>query len=377
MKVSVLMPVYNGESLLEQAMNNIVQQSYKPDEVIIYNDGSTDRTSDIISSLLSKYEFIINIKYLSSNENRGRGFARNALLASVDSDIVAWFDLDDLWHPDKLEKQVKCYVDLPQTIKKGPLMIVCDYYRSSSQYISRGKSVKTTDIHSVPQLFDRSSESRVVQLQTVIHNILPNIRIGFDEGLNWSEDFDFIIRFVSAGGKIFSVKNNQDLAYYFQDTSKNYGLLPAIANKQLLRKNAEILREEKINIVDYYKDKYKDYLRKYNKNANKMDYNIDSIPADDLARAKRISFSNDFLSNEVNIFVHGHSMKIQLLSQKGQPAIRSLSCKDSNFRISFLDLSSWFSLGIKFLKVVSIGNDGDATRHFEFYRRKDGLISIV
>lgn len=91
--VSVLIPTYNREAFIEDALNSILQQeSNSNSEIIVYDDGSTDATHEIIEEFQKQYE----IKYIRSNENHGVGYARNRLLEAVTGDYFIWQDSDDI-----------------------------------------------------------------------------------------------------------------------------------------------------------------------------------------------------------------------------------------------------------------------------------------
>jgi glycosyltransferase involved in cell wall biosynthesis len=97
--VSVIIPVYNGESFLTEAVESIKRQDYNPLEIIIVDDGSRDRTGKIAKSLKG------NIRY-HYQSNRGPGAARNKGLEMSNGNIIGFLDVDDLWSADKLKIQL-------------------------------------------------------------------------------------------------------------------------------------------------------------------------------------------------------------------------------------------------------------------------------
>lgn len=98
--ISVLMPVYNGEKYLREAIDSVLAQTYKNFELIIVNDASTDGTEQIVQSYHSE-----QIHYFRNETNRGIVFSRNFLIEQARGDFFAVIDSDDLWVPDKLERQ--------------------------------------------------------------------------------------------------------------------------------------------------------------------------------------------------------------------------------------------------------------------------------
>lgn len=101
--VSVVMATYNGEQYLSEQIDSILTQSYPVYELIIQDDCSTDGTTSIVRQYMEKYPFIqlfVNEQNVGYNEN----FRRAAMHAT--GDFVAFSDQDDIWFPQKLERQV-------------------------------------------------------------------------------------------------------------------------------------------------------------------------------------------------------------------------------------------------------------------------------
>ena len=98
MKISVIIPTYNRANFLIKTINSILNQSVVVDEIIIVDDGSTDNTKEILSSL--------NIKYIYQ-ENNGVSSARNRGIVEATYDWIAFCDSDDIWHENKIEEQIK------------------------------------------------------------------------------------------------------------------------------------------------------------------------------------------------------------------------------------------------------------------------------
>jgi glycosyltransferase involved in cell wall biosynthesis len=100
-KVSVLLPVYNGERYIVQSVESILRQSYRDFELIVVNDGSTDRTGTLIKGLS---DHRIN---LLEQENQGLTRTLNNALKVIKGEYIARQDADDLSHPDRLLRQVE------------------------------------------------------------------------------------------------------------------------------------------------------------------------------------------------------------------------------------------------------------------------------
>jgi glycosyltransferase involved in cell wall biosynthesis len=97
--VSVVIPAYNAESTLAETVNSVLAQTFTDFEVIVVNDGSRDATAAIAGSYGPRVRCI-------SKENEGQSVARNVGIRAAEGQLIALLDHDDLWRPDKLERQV-------------------------------------------------------------------------------------------------------------------------------------------------------------------------------------------------------------------------------------------------------------------------------
>src|SRR5579872_1992888 len=105
--VTVITVVRNGEAYLRQALNSIVQQTYPPQEIIVVDGQSTDNTVGIARSFPGIQ--VIN------QEQPGLANARNVGIAAAHGTYIAFLDHDDLWHPNKLARQLAEHVRQPAT----------------------------------------------------------------------------------------------------------------------------------------------------------------------------------------------------------------------------------------------------------------------
>jgi glycosyltransferase involved in cell wall biosynthesis len=105
--VSCIVPVYNGERYISEALDSIVAQTYRPIEIIVADDGSTDGTAAVVAEYGREIRFV-------SQSTAGPAATRNLGLGAVNSDFVAFLDADDLWHLEKLDRQMKRFTELPE-----------------------------------------------------------------------------------------------------------------------------------------------------------------------------------------------------------------------------------------------------------------------
>jgi glycosyltransferase involved in cell wall biosynthesis len=101
--VSVVVPVFNGGHFLVEALDSVVQQAYRPLELIVVNDGSTDATAQTVADYAGRCPVPL---HAVEQENRGPAAARNRGLALAQGEIVAFQDADDLWAANRLPVQL-------------------------------------------------------------------------------------------------------------------------------------------------------------------------------------------------------------------------------------------------------------------------------
>lgn len=96
--VSVVIPAYNAEGSIRQAINSVLNQTHQPDEIIVVDDGSTDSTAEIVKTFQQ-------VTYIYQ-DNAGVSAACNTGIKNASCQWIAFIDSDDLWFPEKLEKQI-------------------------------------------------------------------------------------------------------------------------------------------------------------------------------------------------------------------------------------------------------------------------------
>jgi len=101
--ISTVIPTYNGAKTLARAIDSALSQSIQS-RVIVVDDGSTDDTTAVLRKYGSRISVI-------RQQNAGTGSARTAGTRAADTDLIAYLDADDAWHPGKLERQIGVFVD--------------------------------------------------------------------------------------------------------------------------------------------------------------------------------------------------------------------------------------------------------------------------
>ena len=106
--VSIITATYNSELFIEDTIQSVLYQTYKKWELIIIDDASNDSTIEIVLNYCEKYN---NIKLLKNKVNQGAAVTRNKGIEAAIGNFIAFLDADDLWKPNKLEKQLKFMLD--------------------------------------------------------------------------------------------------------------------------------------------------------------------------------------------------------------------------------------------------------------------------
>lgn len=100
--VSIIMPSYNTAPYIKQTIQSVLDQTYTNWELIIVDDCSTDNTDEVVDTIKD-----CRIRYFKNEKNSGAAISRNKALRKAKGQWIAYLDSDDLWMPEKLEKQIK------------------------------------------------------------------------------------------------------------------------------------------------------------------------------------------------------------------------------------------------------------------------------
>lgn len=134
-KISVIIPAYNAEKTLEAAMQSCIDQTFLPFEVIIINDGSTDKTEETANNFIKKQQ--TNVKFsVISVKNGGVSRARNIGIKQAAGDFVAFLDSDDAWHTEKLAKQIEAFKNFPNTALVSTNSTVKNHFSGQTRRVS-------------------------------------------------------------------------------------------------------------------------------------------------------------------------------------------------------------------------------------------------
>ena len=179
--VSVIIPVYNGDNYLQEAIESIFRQTYAHYEVIVVDDGSKDSTWQVIQSYGSKIRGY-------HKPNGGVASALNWGIARAQGDWIAWLSHDDVFFPEKLEKQLRFLSQNPEYQACYTDFEIVD---ANGEY---GSTVRTSwfPAKQLPRQFLRNM---FINGSTVlIHRVCFERTGGFDESLSHTQDLEMWLR---------------------------------------------------------------------------------------------------------------------------------------------------------------------------------------
>lgn len=238
--LSIILPVYNGASFLQRAIDSVLSQSLQSWELILVNDGSTDETDDICREYSIKEK---RIHYICQ-DNRGLSAARNTGFSYASGDYIAYLDADDFVS----SSYYQCLIhELEQS--SADLIIsgfIREFHRKSGrQYIT---AVRWTQKYiSIPKQINRESQT-LEFYHAYIHvwnklyrrNFLLKNHVTFDESLRYGEDVPYNICVLSHAASILFSENT---GYHYVCHSSTQ--LTTRWNDTLIESNADIYRRIK------------------------------------------------------------------------------------------------------------------------------------
>lgn len=110
-KVSVIIPTYNRAHLVGRAIQSVLAQTFRDFQLIVIDDGSTDNTPEVVSSIRDE-----RVRYIRHEKNGGASAARNSGIRAASGAYIAFQDSDDEWMTDKLEKQMKAFENVASDV---------------------------------------------------------------------------------------------------------------------------------------------------------------------------------------------------------------------------------------------------------------------
>jgi glycosyltransferase involved in cell wall biosynthesis len=229
--VTVLMPVYNGADYVSVAIDSVLLQDNVNTRLIVFNDGSTDATSEILSKFTNK-----NVTVLTSQKNIGYVHALNQMLSHVRSPYIARLDADDIAKPNRLVKQLAYMEGKPDTLVLGSDFEYIDMQGVTLEYGTDRCSGMTPN---VALLF----ENVICHPTTLCRaSVFSKVTPGYDAELMPAEDYDLWLKCSEVGDvEIYPEK----LTRYRLHSKQITGLM----EKSTYRKNS-IIRMQHLSRIE-------------------------------------------------------------------------------------------------------------------------------
>ncbi|MFZ7127492.1 MAG: glycosyltransferase family 2 protein [Desulfobacterales bacterium] len=211
--VSVIIPAYNRERFIDRAVRSVLDQAYASLEIIVVDDGSTDRTASVVHRLAREHA---SIRYVPNRRSKGPSGARNTGLLSARGDYVAFLDSDDTWSGGHLSEGLQFLEAHPDVkVVFGNFSVIdSDSGRPLYDFFDRK--------HLLPQMGTRDAGGGFSIISEDLFSVLMKenffhvggaiIRAGamgqilFDESVRFSEDRDLAIRLAKESDAVFAVR---------------------------------------------------------------------------------------------------------------------------------------------------------------------------
>ena len=186
MHISAVITAYNSEVFVAEALSSVLEQTYPVNEIVVVDDGSTDRTRGVIESFASR-----GVRYVYQ-ENRGPGAARNTGIQATSGEIIAFLDADDIWLKDKTKQQHAYLSEHPEVALVSGFAWWWDTIQDR-RFIS-GKIPKSISALRRDLLVYNwiGNPSRVMLRRSVLGDVGV-----FNESIRWGQDWDLWIRIVN------------------------------------------------------------------------------------------------------------------------------------------------------------------------------------
>lgn len=205
-KVTIIINCFNGENFINDCISSVLAQTYSNWELVFWDNLSTDNTAKILKKFKDK-----RIKYFKAIKHTNLPNARNLALEKAKSDLIAFLDIDDTWHKDKLKYQV-------EEINKNQNFSFC-YTKTKVIYEDLSPPQNKNQILSKisTQFFSQKSKDRLlisnfIYFSSVLinQNLLSDKKL-FNDKYEQAEDYDLLLKLSSVGKVIYI---NKELTKY-------------------------------------------------------------------------------------------------------------------------------------------------------------------
>lgn len=229
-RVSVVMPVYNGERFLNESLGSVLAQTFDDYEIVCVDDGSTDGSS----ALLDRYSQRIRVV---RQGNAGQSMARNVGVSHAKGCYIAFLDQDDIWYPSKLSSQVGVLESDP-----GVVLVHCnfDHIDESGQMLQQGVGLSERASALASSMGQLINEALIFPSAMMIRKDAYQRVSGFHPELQGFEDFDLIARLKHQGTFVLLEETGMAYRLHGHGFSRTGGIHVIRSREKFLRRLQEL-----------------------------------------------------------------------------------------------------------------------------------------
>jgi glycosyltransferase involved in cell wall biosynthesis len=277
--VSILIPAYNAEKWIDATIRSALAQTWQRKEIIIIDDGSTDRTLEIVRQFASDSVHVV------SQANQGAARARNNALSLSQGDYIQWLDADDLLEPDKITKQMKAasvggrrkillsssfgtFMHRPNQAKFTPTALWCDLQPVDFLVRKLGQKVhmQTATWLVSRELTEAAGPWNTNMLSDDDGEYFCRVLLA-SEGVRFVGEAKVYYRSVGTGTLSYIGRSNEKLVALWGSMQSNIGLLRRLEESERVR--VACVRYLQNYVVDFYATR-RDIFEEMKKLANDL-----------------------------------------------------------------------------------------------------------
>ncbi|SFL26831.1 rhamnan synthesis F family protein [Lactococcus garvieae] len=288
-KVSVVVTCYNHEKYIAKCIKSIFEQTYQNIELIVFNDGSTDRSGEIISALLRESPFK-ETKYFSG-ANQGVVKVRNAALEQITGEYLLFVDSDNFLNENHIE------VLLKEARKNRADIAYCQIWDFEAKHNMLRENLDFS-------LEDELVHNSIDMSSLVSTKVIKNVK--FDENLKNLEDYDFWLNLIL---------NNGAKAFFVRETKLNYRVLNDSRSQR-----------------DDFEQYFESYLYILNKHREVLGDKYDQALKEKLTSINEIADERLLLIQDLEKVLHYNEQQLQVKAQQLQVKAQQLQVKEQQLQ---------------------------------------------
>jgi glycosyltransferase involved in cell wall biosynthesis len=187
--ISVNIPAFNAEETILETLESLNKQTYQDIEVLICDDGSTDKTAQLVEDFIKSSP---RFQLIKNKKNQGVSYGLNRLAGTSKGKYIATMSADDICHPDRIKDQVKFMEENPEIDISGAEIEVC-----------RGSTIQPQNFHKLQKRHKDIAQQ--LKYCTAIHHVTMMAKSQVYKKISYSEDFpaavdyDFLLKALSTG----------------------------------------------------------------------------------------------------------------------------------------------------------------------------------